>query len=244
MKALKFQPHLAAMIRSGQKTATWCLFDEKGLKEGDVVGLYENGLEEPFEVAIIGDMQEKPLGLLTQTDWEGHERFASDEAMYETYRGYYGREVGPDTQVKILRFNVLKKVNSAGGVIFRRTAGGPEVLLIGDPDYDDWFLPKGHQEEGETIEQAALREIGEEIGLQEDDLRVMGFLGSFERPAVEAGELKTEHYFLIEKVGEIPERPEPGRNWVVRWFSEKDLPDFYIHGQEQMVRGSWRKMIR
>jgi 8-oxo-dGTP pyrophosphatase MutT (NUDIX family) len=54
---------------------------------------------------------------------------------------------------------------SAGGVIFRRTAGeGLEVLLIKD-SYSNWGWPKGHVEAGESLEAAALRECGEETGL-------------------------------------------------------------------------------
>jgi 8-oxo-dGTP pyrophosphatase MutT (NUDIX family) len=53
---------------------------------------------------------------------------------------------------------------SAGGVIFRRGDAGPHVLLIRDA-YAHWGLPKGHLEEGETPDVAALREVREETGL-------------------------------------------------------------------------------
>lgn len=45
----------------------------------------------------------------------------------------------------------------------------PHVLLIRDP-YRKWGLPKGHAEEGETVPEAALREVAEETGLT--DLRI------------------------------------------------------------------------
>ncbi len=54
--------------------------------------------------------------------------------------------------------------SSAGGVIFRRTAQGPVVLLIKDA-YRNWGFPKGHLEDGEDAAAAALREIAEETGL-------------------------------------------------------------------------------
>ena len=40
------------------------------------------------------------------------------------------------------------------------------IALIHRPKYDDWSLPKGKLEPGETWEQAALREVEEECGLR------------------------------------------------------------------------------
>jgi 8-oxo-dGTP pyrophosphatase MutT (NUDIX family) len=58
------------------------------------------------------------------------------------------------------------RVQAAGGVVLRRPDGGPvEVALIHRPAYDDWTLPKGKLNAGETHEEAALREVEEETGL-------------------------------------------------------------------------------
>jgi len=40
-----------------------------------------------------------------------------------------------------------------------------EILLVHRPKYDDWSLPKGKLDTGETSETAALREVEEETGL-------------------------------------------------------------------------------
>jgi hypothetical protein len=104
MKTLKFKPHLAEMIRTGEKTSTWRLFDDKNLQEGDDVARCENGNDEPFAQARITKIIEKPLSSLTEEDWIGHERFATEEEMYATYRTYYGSAVNPNTLVKIIRF--------------------------------------------------------------------------------------------------------------------------------------------
>jgi len=53
---------------------------------------------------------------------------------------------------------------SAGGIVFRRSAGGVHFLLIRD-SYRNWGLPKGHVEEGESPDVAAMREVEEETGL-------------------------------------------------------------------------------
>ncbi|MBU1007061.1 MAG: NUDIX hydrolase [Candidatus Omnitrophica bacterium] len=58
---------------------------------------------------------------------------------------------------------------SAGGIVIRPGGQGPEVLFIKD-SYGRWTWPKGKLEKGETPEQAAIREIGEETGLKNIDL--------------------------------------------------------------------------
>jgi 8-oxo-dGTP pyrophosphatase MutT (NUDIX family) len=58
-------------------------------------------------------------------------------------------------------------VQAAGGVVWRQGGDGAvEVLLVHRPKYDDWSLPKGKLEAGETFEEAAAREVEEETGLQ------------------------------------------------------------------------------
>ena len=59
---------------------------------------------------------------------------------------------------------------SAGGVVVRRAAEGPVVLLIRD-SYRNWGFPKGHVEAGEEPSAAAVREVREETGLEELQLR-------------------------------------------------------------------------
>jgi 8-oxo-dGTP pyrophosphatase MutT (NUDIX family) len=57
-------------------------------------------------------------------------------------------------------------VRAAGGAVWRRASdGGVEVVLVHRPRYDDWSLPKGKVDPGETDEQAALREVREEASL-------------------------------------------------------------------------------
>jgi 8-oxo-dGTP pyrophosphatase MutT (NUDIX family) len=57
-------------------------------------------------------------------------------------------------------------VRAAGGAVWRRAGdGNVEVVLVHRPRYDDWSLPKGKVDPGETDEQAALREVREEASL-------------------------------------------------------------------------------
>lgn len=57
-------------------------------------------------------------------------------------------------------------IEAAGGVVWRRgSKGSLKVLLVHRDRYDDWSLPKGKLEPGETHRHAALREVEEETGL-------------------------------------------------------------------------------
>jgi 8-oxo-dGTP diphosphatase len=59
------------------------------------------------------------------------------------------------------------EVRAAGGVVWRRsTDGGIELALVHRPRYDDWSFPKGKLDPGESWEEAALREVREETGLE------------------------------------------------------------------------------
>jgi len=67
-------------------------------------------------------------------------------------------------------------IQAAGGLVWRESPRGPQVLLVHRPRYDDWSFPKGKMEAGESWTEAALREVEEETGIQAalDD-----FAGSF-----------------------------------------------------------------
>lgn len=58
------------------------------------------------------------------------------------------------------------EVRAAGGVVVRDGPGGPEVVAVHRPKYDDWSLPKGKLDPDEDWEEAALREVAEETGFE------------------------------------------------------------------------------
>ena len=58
------------------------------------------------------------------------------------------------------------EIKASGGVVRRPGSGGHEIAVVHRPQYDDWSLPKGKLDPGETWEEAALREVEEEIGLR------------------------------------------------------------------------------
>ncbi|MDR2524067.1 MAG: NUDIX domain-containing protein [Candidatus Nomurabacteria bacterium] len=54
---------------------------------------------------------------------------------------------------------------TAGGVVYRITKRGDLQILLFQDARDRWTIPKGHVEDGETAQETAIREIGEEVGL-------------------------------------------------------------------------------
>ena len=57
-----------------------------------------------------------------------------------------------------------KLTRAAGAVLWRDLGDGVEVAVVHRPRYDDWSLPKGKLDPGETVPEAAVRELQEETG--------------------------------------------------------------------------------
>ena len=57
---------------------------------------------------------------------------------------------------------VSDEIRAAGGVVMR----DGRIAVVHRPKYDDWSLPKGKLDPGETWEEAAVREVEEEIGVR------------------------------------------------------------------------------
>jgi hypothetical protein len=105
MKKLKFaNPDI---IMEGKKNTTWRINDEKNLSVGDILSLSDIKGEE-FAKARITSVRETVFEGLRKDDREGHEKFPSDIDMYKTYSKYYKMKVTPRTEVKVIKFQVLR----------------------------------------------------------------------------------------------------------------------------------------
>jgi 8-oxo-dGTP diphosphatase len=79
---------------------------------------------------------------------------------------------------------VSAEVEAAGGVVLDDEG---RVAIVHRPRYDDWSLPKGKLDAGETFEEAAVREVEEETGMHcslADELDPVRYRDNKGRPKV------------------------------------------------------------
>lgn len=120
-------------------------------------------------------------------------------------------------------------VIAAGGVVLRPNAAGPEVLIIHRQRYDDWTLPKGKSDPGETPEQTALREVREETGVE---ARLVASLGVSRYP-VQAGE-KLVHWFAMRALQTTDFQPNDEVD-DLQWLGIAEALGMLTYGKERDV---------
>jgi 8-oxo-dGTP pyrophosphatase MutT (NUDIX family) len=123
-------------------------------------------------------------------------------------------------------------VEQAGAIVVRRRQGVPHVLLItAKRNSNHWLFPKGHVDEGETREEAALREAEEEAGVR---ATLVGPAG------IHTFDFGTEtirvHYFLA--TTDDKGRPEKGRQ--LAWFSyDEALAQLTFRDTRALLKEAW-----
>jgi ADP-ribose pyrophosphatase YjhB (NUDIX family) len=127
---------------------------------------------------------------------------------------------------------------SAGGLVVDTT--GKLGLLIGRRDQKDasgkrilWSLPKGHIEEGETPEQAALREVQEETGIEsiiEKSLGVIDFWFMAGGKRIH----KTVHHYLFRESGGLLAAQETEVDEVA-WFPLEQIIEKLAYPDEKKL---------
>lgn len=98
----------------------------------------------------------------------------------------------------------MKRVISAGAVIFRRERDGQARFLLLYYGRNYWGFPKGKIEEGEGATAAFLREVEEETGLKPADLRIL------------SGFRTTERYTFVDRYAHQPNRRRADRPLVFK----------------------------
>jgi 8-oxo-dGTP diphosphatase len=121
---------------------------------------------------------------------------------------------------------VIAVVRAAGGVVVREPG---EVLVVHRPAYDDWTLPKGKVEPGESDEACAVREVEEETGLRcalGRELESSEYEDAKGRP-------KRVRYWLMEVVG-----GELRFEWEVddaRWLPEAEALELLTYARDREI---------
>jgi 8-oxo-dGTP pyrophosphatase MutT (NUDIX family) len=138
------------------------------------------------------------------------------------------------------RQSYAKRVDevSAGGLVI--DTSGRNGLLIGRRDLKDatkerllWSLPKGHIEEGETPEEAAIREVEEETGIKSEIARSLGVI-DFWFMAGGKRIHKTVHHYLFKEVGGVL-TPQVTEVDDVNWFPLDEIVDRLAYPDEKKL---------
>lgn len=122
---------------------------------------------------------------------------------------------------------------SAGGIVVRVADGKAYVALVREGKIKDFVLPKGKVEIGESLEQAAEREIEEEAGIS--DLKLVKALGKLGRLNYEKNQWVTTHYYLFLTRQFKTLATDASRDYSTEWFEADRLPKMYWAEQRQLI---------
>lgn len=116
----------------------------------------------------------------------------------------------------------MKKFIAAGGLVYNDKN---ELLMIFRRG--KWDLPKGKLDEGETIEACAVREVQEETGLQEVEIKSFAGITYHEyfEPRINDDVLKEAHWYIMYAPGIQPLVPQTEEDIeVIEWVDKKNIP--------------------
>jgi len=119
-------------------------------------------------------------------------------------------------------FDRHERITAAGGVV---TDDHNRVLMIFRRG--KWDLPKGKAEAGESMEACAMREIGEETGLEQ--LRLQRFLLTTYHTYEQDGRpiVKDTHWFLFRAPGEQWVHPQTEEDILeIRWVKPAEMSGY------------------
>lgn len=106
---------------------------------------------------------------------------------------------------------------SAGGVVI----DGNSVLVLRKYQ-GDWVLPKGRLEDGEKRNEAAVREVLEETGIQGKIIKYIGYLKYTYCHSHGEKVDKTVHYYLMDRISSKDANPQKEEGFMEATFLEKN----------------------
>lgn len=134
----------------------------------------------------------------------------------------------------------IEDIVSSGGIVYRTGEAGPEIVLVGRAHERLWGLPKGTPQQGETMEQTALREVTEETGLEVQIERKVGEI-EYWFSRVEQGVRfhKRVHHYLMVPTGGSTDNHDQEYD-LVRWvpLAEAETALTYANESEILRRAA------
>ncbi len=131
-----------------------------------------------------------------------------------------------------------KSDTSSGGVIYRMNGDQPEVILISHRSQggrEVWCLPKGSMEEGESLQETAVREVREETGTLGRVLEKLGeiryqFYSKPDRKQIS----KTVHFYLLVYLeGDVADHDHEADE--AKWFPLDEAMERLTHLNERAI---------
>jgi 8-oxo-dGTP diphosphatase len=122
------------------------------------------------------------------------------------------------------------EVHAAGGLVAR----DGKVLVVHRPRYDDWSLPKGKLDPGESWEAAALREVHEETGVRArlaQELRPVHYTDRHGRP-------KTVRYWLMAPEDVPPFAPNDEVDELA-WLAPEEAEERLSYAHDRQLVTAW-----
>ena len=124
-------------------------------------------------------------------------------------------------------------VVAAGGIVSRPTKNGTEVLVVHRPRYSDWTFPKGKVDDGESLAEAALREVVEETGYHCGLGSEIGVVEYRDR----SGGRKFVHYFAMNvEGGSFTPNKEVDK---IKWLATNTAADRLTYARDRALLRSW-----
>ena len=97
-----------------------------------------------------------------------------------------------------------------------------------------YSIPGGHLEEGETFEEAAIREVGEETGINIKNPKVIAVTNNLETYKLENTHFVSVILFTDDFDGE-PKLMEPQKCHGWKWFDPRKIPQPHFDASEQGI---------
>lgn len=137
----------------------------------------------------------------------------------------------------------IKKELSAGGVLFKEVDGEYYVAVIHRSKQNDWTLPKGHVESGESLKDTALREVEEETNNKAVVLKKIGsFSYSVEDKEKDVTYKRTVHWFLMKSKGDNSHKLNFETDQV-RWLKVDEDFSFMNYANDKSILSQGIKLI-